>query len=990
MNTLTHLRRLKEHLQTRRGKLVVVGIHTAFYLAIFIALRPRLDWPITMLGILPILVGAWLYGMWAGILLTVVIYLITILTTILLGWEDIHSIYHIAGLLGLAISAVVSLIVGRLGEMSRRNRDEFQRNTSLLEERRAQARFLTLLNDILRDAMETDDTASMLKVLAEHTGELFGTEKCYITLWDEKHHKTTRLEASGMLSEVYTSIHRSIPNEHSITAAILEAGRPLAIEDLRQAPFLDPEAAEKYPHRSALGLPLIAGNRKLGAVILGFSEQRSFTQDDLARGELAARQISLAITKALLLEEMLSRLHELAGLHAISQAFSLHGNPRRTFRLLNETLAKLLGARVCVIALYDPMTGELRARAPAHGLEEDALATLHYSLENSDNTWDFSKKEPLCANSREDIPAEFQPWAHLCGFKSLLIAPLWDKEKQRIGAIFAANKPGGFGENELHLVEKITGQVVNVIQNTRLLSDERRRAEQISALHAITVAATEASHEDQLIDRVTHLIGERLYPDSFGVLLLDETVGELYLHSSYRVGAHEGPMRIPLGIGIAGIVAKRGQPRRVDDVSITSEHLSLYPLTHSQLCVPLKVEETLIGVVNAESTRSHAFTQEDEELLTIIAGQLATAIQRLRAARAEQYQTEQLARSNSMIQALAQVNARAASATDPDSVMQTLGFELARLKLNCLIALSDAAFEQAVIRYVSLPERVLQALERVSKENIRNYGFEINRIFPYSDPNVGACLITDPPGLMRNLIPGFATRSAKKILKLIGIADQTTICHLPLINEGKPVGILWMWGDGLQESDLPTMSLFARQVAGVLQNAELLAEVRRLASTDDLTGLFNRRHFFELARKEFARAQRGKHPLSAMIVDLDRFKHFNDSYGHAVGDQVLVNVARLLQMALRESDILGRYGGEEFSILLPDTEARAAVQVAKRLIAQVSGARIETEAGPMSVQMSIGVAEMSDETPTLHLLVSHADQAMYIAKAAGHNRVTVK
>jgi diguanylate cyclase (GGDEF)-like protein len=199
-----------------------------------------------------------------------------------------------------------------------------------------------------------------------------------------------------------------------------------------------------------------------------------------------------------------------------------------------------------------------------------------------------------------------------------------------------------------------------------------------------------------------------------------------------------------------------------------------------------------------------------------------------------------------------------------------------------------------------------------------------------------------------------------------------------------------MWGEGLQENDLPTMSLFARQVAAVLQNAGLLAEVRRLAVTDDLTGLFNRRHFFELAQKEFARAQRGKSLLSAMIVDLDRFKHFNDDYGHAIGDQILRRVSQLLQLALRESDILGRYGGEEFSILLPDTEAKIAVAVAERLVAQVSGASIETVAGPLSVQLSIGVAGMVEETPTLHLLINRADQAMYIAKAAGHNCVVVK
>ena len=204
------------------------------------------------------------------------------------------------------------------------------------------------------------------------------------------------------------------------------------------------------------------------------------------------------------------------------------------------------------------------------------------------------------------------------------------------------------------------------------------------------------------------------------------------------------------------------------------------------------------------------------------------------------------------------------------------------------------------------------------------------------------------------------------------------------------MGVLWMWGEGLHENDLPAVSLFASQVAAALENASLLAEVGRLAITDDLTGIFNRRHFFEMAEKKFALAQKDKKPLSALLVDIDHFKLFNDTYGHIVGDQVLLGTTRLMCSAMREGDIIGRYGGEEFSIILPDTTMKAAIQVAKRLISQVSDVPIETEAGKLTVQVSIGVAEMGTETPDLHSLTIRADQAMYMAKNAGRNRVVAK
>jgi diguanylate cyclase (GGDEF)-like protein len=944
-----------------------------------------------MLSIIPIIIGAWYYGTRMGVLLSMGLYAICFLIVVLAGWGHADLIDHLGGLFGLLIASVTSIIVGRVGAINRHYKEEIRRQVSLLDERRSHARFLTMLNDILHAAMLTDNMSSMLKVLAEHTGRLFDTDKCYITLWDEKRRKTTRLAASGLLKEVYTSIYRSVPNERTLTAAILDSGHALPIEDVKVTPFIAPSVAEKFSHRSMLGLPLMFGSRKLGAIILGFNEHRHFTKDELERGELASRQIALVMAKLILLEESRQSNRELAGLQDISEAFSLHGDSHQTFGLLTETLAGLLRARVCMIVLFDAAAQELRAQIPAFGLDDDMLATFPSPAEGNGRLPGLSKKGTLLAKSKEEIPEEFRAWAVSCGIESLMVAPLRDDEKVLLGAIFTANKPGGFEEYDVHLAETFSSQVVTVIQNTQLLGTERKRVEQLSALHAIVLASTEAGNEDQLIERVTHLIGERLYPDSFGVLLLDETVGELSLHSSYRMGAHEGPMRVPLGIGIAGTVARSGKSRRVGDVASAPEHLSLYPLTRSQLCVPLKVEDELLGVVNAESTKIHAFTQEDEELLTIIAGQLAIAIQRLRVARAEHHQTEQLESSNSMIQALAQVNARAAAATDPDGVMQTLGTELARLELNCLIALADASFRQAIIRYISLPPRAVRAMQRVfGGDIIHDYVIPVERLAPYSDPHARASLLQDPAAVILNLLPDFPRRSANKVLKVIGVTEKTSICHLPLIAESKPVGILWMWGENLQESDLPTMSLFARQVAAVLQNAGLLAEVRRLAVTDDLTGLFNRRHFFELAQKEFAKAQRGKDPLSAMIVDLDRFKHFNDDYGHAIGDQILRNVAQLLQLALRESDILGRYGGEEFSILLPDTEAKTAVAVAERLVSQVSGASIETEAGPLSVQLSIGVAGMVEETPSLHLLINRADQAMYIAKAAGHNCVVVK
>jgi diguanylate cyclase (GGDEF)-like protein len=310
--------------------------------------------------------------------------------------------------------------------------------------------------------------------------------------------------------------------------------------------------------------------------------------------------------------------------------------------------------------------------------------------------------------------------------------------------------------------------------------------------------------------------------------------------------------------------------------------------------------------------------------------------------------------------------------------------------MSCLIALIDPDRGQATIRYTSLPKRTVTAIERIAGHKFHDSPISMDLVSPDPGQPQKVSLIPDPNLLVTNLLPEFSRQAAVKFLKIFGIIATTSICQLPLVIEGKPIGILWMWGEGLHESDLPTMSLFASQVAIALQNARLLAEVKRLAVTDELTGIFNRRHFFDQSEKEFSRSVRYKDPLGALIVDIDHFKQFNDQYGHLIGDRVLREVAHLLQESLRESDVLGRYGGEEFSILLPVTDAKSAVRAAERLLHHVAETPIQTEAGALHVHLSIGVAELDAKTTSLQDLLNRADQAMYMAKKAGRNCVKVK
>ncbi|MEU1747924.1 diguanylate cyclase [Micromonospora arida] len=197
--------------------------------------------------------------------------------------------------------------------------------------------------------------------------------------------------------------------------------------------------------------------------------------------------------------------------------------------------------------------------------------------------------------------------------------------------------------------------------------------------------------------------------------------------------------------------------------------------------------------------------------------------------------------------------------------------------------------------------------------------------------------------------------------------------------------------DEFDDDDLATLRTFAGHAAVAVDNVRVHEEAQRLSLTDPLTGLWNYRYLRESIRREVERASRFGRMLSVLALDLDRFKDVNDTYGHAAGDTVLAEFARRVRGEIREVDLAFRQGGEEFVLLLPETDARGAAIVAERLGAAVRDTPIAVEAyaGPVLVTVSVGIAVYPDNGSTGREVLEAADDALYAAKAAGRDTYRV-
>ena len=463
---------------------------------------------------------------------------------------------------------------------------------------------------------------------------------------------------------------------------------------------------------------------------------------------------------------------------------------------------------------------------------------------------------------------------------------------------------------------------------------------------------------DEVLQRILAIARDYFHLRNVAILLLDRQSQELYVRS--QIGWDEGQdkARLSLGQGITGAAALKKQPVYAPDVSQDPRYFCSAKSTRSELAIPLMVRDEVVGVLDCQSDRVDHFDAETIDLLTLFSTQASMALQNARLYSLEQQRARQLQAINAIAQ------------------QTTAVLDLEDL-LDRVCKLIQDAFR---VSHVSLFLRedhdlVLRAHHGTLTPRVPEGGR-----FPASAEPWASILASSSTAMETDLC---SEPTSTKFF-----AESASRMCIPLVSFGQTLGVLALDSalpDAFRDGDLQSLESVADICATAIQNAHYVERVKQLAYLDGLTGIFNRR-FFELRiMEEIERARRYGTGMAVIMADIDQFKRLNDEFGHVLGDEVLRQVSSLFNQQLRKIDVVCRYGGEEFGILLTQTNAHQAMSIAEKLRKMVAGWQFPGV--PRTVTISAGAAAFPEHGTTRDELVRTADAALYAAKQAGRNRV---
>lgn len=594
------------------------------------------------------------------------------------------------------------------------------------------------------------------------------------------------------------------------------------------------------------------------------------------------------------------------------------------------------------------------------------------------NSWQtmIEEKGLIAISHAEEAPEDIAEFMAIWNTLSLVAFPIYGSDESLLGfmGLDYCEQVHEWSNEDLDLLRSVCQQVSGAIAQRQTEDAERRQRVLAEALHDTSSALNSTLNFEEVLDRILSNLDTVVKHDSASIALVDEEDNVYFVRWRGYDAAGDAMMRKfrePVNERMTyRWMILTGEPVIIADTYLDERWTPEEPFNaiRSYAGIPIQIKGKVVGFINLDSREPDAFNQDLFYGLHVFAEQAAVAIENSRL-------YAELHRRVDAMTILNRIGMALTAGLDMDQIMVSLFEQCSQvLPIDVFyVALFDPEtgridfplyFQEG--RYEQIASRNIQQEGGVTAEVIRQ-----RRTF---------------------YIPDASQADAIKqyhVIHLDGVPIRSYV-GVPLILLDQVVGVISMQSMKAftyTPEQISLLETIATQAAIAVQNARLFDQMKQMAITDPLTLLSTRGHFTTLARNEVERALRYNRCLSVMMVDIDHFKRVNDTYGHRSGDVVLQEVARITRQALRATDLIGRWGGEEFVLVLPEADPGGALMIAERVRRMVAETQIRLPEATIQVTVSIGVASLDRSLNTLDALVDCADRAMYMAKQSGRNQV---
>jgi diguanylate cyclase (GGDEF)-like protein/PAS domain S-box-containing protein len=819
-----------------------------------------------------------------------------------------------------------------------------------------------VLAEALRDtaaALNSSRTFDdLLDHLLDNVGHVVPFDMATFMLLDE-HNTIARVTRShgyrehGLDEKLINYSVKEIPN----FCIMMETGQALVVPDTHQSKnWVVLEGLEKIS--SYTGAPLQVKGEVIGFLDLTSLTPNFYNQTHADRLKAFADQVAIAVENARLFEETRQRADQLSALLDIGLAVTSGLEMDRLLRALLEKCKSVLPIEAFYIATYNNETemisfplfydkGEISVLPPREIRRSPGLTGYVIQTRKMLYVPDALAEEAKRKYNIIDFGGD--PSLSYVGVPLLV-------GDRVVGVIsMQCSQPNAYHPDQIRLLETIATQTAGAIENARLFEEVRLRAEEMTALFDIGITVTSGLDMEQVLRTLLEKCRQVLPVEAFYIAILDPDTGLIHHPLAYDKGEYpQIPTRdIHQNPGLSGEVINKRQTLYIPDIT-SPDAIMTYQIfrttgtpTRAFVGVPMIVGDRMVGVISMQSYQPNAYDPGQIRLLETIATQAAVAIENSRLYEKAQQEIRQREKAEHRYRAL---------------------FEQSH----------DAVFILDIQgKHLEVNQRAADLLGYTIEELMQLSALDISA----QKEESGDILVRLQKG---EHVPLYECVFLKKNGDRVTVEINT---ELVCDNDGTPIHIQSVARDISErkqnEAVLQKANQKLRNQLGEIET--LQAQLREQATRDSLTGLYNRRFLEESLVREFLRAGREKSIVCLIMMDIDGFKGFNDTYGHDAGDLLLRKLGELLRSEIRSSDISCRYGGEEFLIVMPGTQLKKGYERAEHLRNTFLSLDIEHRGVKLCATLSIGVAIYPRHGDSWEKVLHAADQAMYAAKDAGRN-----